>query len=138
LQYGNGGGDMTYDTTIRTETTTSRVTTRHVDFIDWDGYDFYNPKHRQGFCCSKKEGNVKQIEEKILYLWEIDANKDHCMASNYGGWPRIFKQVMCVGMVSSWPYWEPRPSVMISGTLGGEWYDWAEITGVQITPERTT
>lgn len=129
---------LKYDTTIRTVTHTDRVETVHIEQIDWD-YNFFDEKHTRGMCCNE-EGKKQQIEELIAYLklCEQFATAD-VYASSYGGWPRIWQKVLSVGMVSKWPYWEPRPSVLMTSTLGTEWFDWHSLTGAKINgnpPER--
>jgi hypothetical protein len=116
---------LTYDKTIRTRTITERMTTRHIDQIDWD-YDFNNPKHTSCLCASA-EYKAKQIEQHIAALRACESAFREgriCYIEQSGGFRNL---VLGIGMVSSWPYWEPRPSVLVESTLGPEWKDWREI-----------
>ena len=122
-----------YNTEIKTVTSTKRVTTQHTDYFDWD-YNFQDPKHTSCMCCDA-ESKKAEIQNKISYLKNVEESlkkNTKCYASNYGGWPRIWQEVIGIGMVSDWPYWEPRPCVLVHGTLGAEWYDWYHITGVRV------
>ncbi|TXH49471.1 MAG: hypothetical protein E6Q97_22655 [Desulfurellales bacterium] len=122
-----------YDTTVRTETRTSNLPTMHVRHIDWDNYPFDDPEHTQHMCCND-EGKLKRIEQLKEYLRICEQfNDKETFASNYGGWPRIWSRVIGVGMASAWPYWKPRPTVLVhSNVVGVEWYDWHSLTGAEI------
>ena len=50
------------------------------------------------------------------------------LATNYGGWPRIWHRVLRVGMGVHWPTWRPTPVIIVDGTLGHEWFDWNALT----------
>ena len=122
-----------YDTEIRTVTVATRQDTLHVDRIDWENYPFNDPDITSAMCCSDeyKAQHVEKLKE-YLRLCEQFSEKE-VYASNYGGWPRIWHKVLGVGMASKWPYWKPRPVVIVDGPLGGvEWYDWASLTGVKL------
>lgn len=124
---------LEYDRTIRTRTTTSYETTMHIDRIDWDGYDWMNPKLRSTWClpANQHEGEIEKLKNN-LRTCEQYASKE-IYATSDGGIPRFgYKRVSGVGMVSQWPYWEPRPCVFVHGTLGGEWMDWMSITSVDV------
>jgi hypothetical protein len=133
---------MTYDTTIQTRTTTERVTTVHVRYIDWD-YDFNDPRHTSCLCVSAAD-KAAHIADQIATLKMCEGFADGGVyASNYGGWPRIWHRVVGVGMVSQWPYWTPRPCVLVESTLGCEWVDWNNLTGAEVRlfdprPDRPT
>ena len=47
----------------------------------------------------------------------------------------FYHHVYSVGMGSFWPYWEPRPVVIVKGTLGAEWMDWTNISYVEVEDE---
>ena len=123
---------MNYNTTINTKTVTHRQTTVHINKIDWD-YNFNNPKHTD-CLCTDQQGKHGHIQRQVNYLaiCEEILNNKNVYASTYGGWPRIWEKVVGVGMVSAWPYWEPRPMVQVIGTLGYTWEDWNHLTGAEI------
>jgi len=120
-----------FDTSIATVTRSSRQTTVHTDYIDWDNYPFDDPKHTGCMSCDDA-GKAKRIEEQKQYLKTCETNEPGTYASDYGGWPRIWQKVLRVGMVSAWPYWEPRPCVLVDGTLGAHWIDWMSLTGAYV------
>ena len=129
-----GMRDLAYDTKVNstTNTTTTHHNTMHVDYIDWDNYLFDDPKHTHCMCCNE-DGKAARIQRQKEYLKVCEQHKDKDVyASDYGGWPRIWKKVISVGMASIWPYWEPRPTVLVSGTLGMEYIDWMSLTGAKI------
>ena len=117
-----------YDTTIQARTVIERLPTIHRDGIDWD-YPFDAPEHRAGRCCS----------EEAALVW-IETLKEHlriceqpgAFVSNYTGWPRVWHRVLVVCMASCWPYWTPRPTVIVEAILGAERYDWTSLTGAKI------
>jgi len=120
-----------FDTTTGTQTVTKRIDTLHTNWIDWDHYPFFAREHTDGMCCDD-EGKQQRVQQKMDYLRLCEQHADkEVYASNYGGWPRIWKRVIGVGMASKWPYWTPRPTVIVNGTLGTEWYDWASLTGAE-------
>lgn len=115
-----------YDTTIRTQTVVEQIQTWHRDGIDW-AYPFDDPEHTTCMC---RNDEAKKAEVEKLKGWLREVEKGgKCYVSNYGGWPRIWKEVLNVGMTSHWPYWKPRPTIAVVGTLGTEWYDWLSLTG---------
>jgi len=122
-----------FDTTVRTTTVTERHNTRHTDSVDWE-YPFDDPEHTDCMCCSD-DAKREDIEKRKEWLRQIEAtlaNGGEVYASNYGGWPRIWHRVYACGMASCWPYWRPRPTVFVDGTLGLENYDWMSLTGVEV------
>lgn len=129
-------GTMTYkpafDTTVRTTTVIERHNTMHTKAVDWNEYPFDDPSHTAGLCCNK-EGKLRAVEKwkEYLRICEWFENKN-VVASNYVGWPRIWDRVIGVGMASAWPYWKPRPTVLLQGALGVEWVDWTSLTGAEI------
>lgn len=124
-----------YDTTVKTRTYTQKETTCHTHYIDWN-YPFDDPEHTSCMRCSDK-GGKENIEKKVQWLKELDKAIEAgvvCHASNYGGWPRIYRRVRYIGMASCWPYWKPRPTVFVDSPLGGiEHYDWNSLTGIKTT-----
>ena len=129
---------LQYDRTIRSQTSTSNINTMHIDVFDWD-YDFSNPKHFSCCCYAKDRWDElvqKDVERYKGYLKMIEDNPNNCRASTYGGWPRIYQKVVGFGMASAWPYWEPRPTVLLSSTFGIEFADWKSLTGVVVDEEK--
>jgi len=58
-------------------------------------------------------------------------------ATSYGGWPRCcWGLVLRAGLAAKWPYWTPRPTVMIRTSMGSEWIDWLSLTDVREATER--
>ncbi len=124
-----------YDRNIKTVTETRPVNTMHTDWIDWDGYDFHAKEQTDCMCCDDG-GKAKRLQRQIDYLKQCEGWKERkTWASDYGGWPRIWQEVLGVGMASAWPYWRPRPVVLVSGTFGVEWFDWTSLTGVKVEGE---
>lgn len=124
---------MEYDKIIKTRTINERCETVHIDKIDWDGYAFDDPKHT-ACICRDEAGKREYIEHQKFLLRRCEQfATEEVYASNYGGWPRIWQKVFGVGMVSKWPYWEPRPCVLMDGTLGSVWEDWWHLTDVRIS-----
>jgi len=124
-----------YDTTIRETHTIKRHNTMHTDWIDWEGYDFSAKEHTDRMCCSK-DGQQERLAVQIDYLKKCEQWKDRTTwASDYGGWPRIWQEVIGVGMASAWPYWTPRPVVIVRGAIGVEWIDWMSLTGAKAEGE---
>lgn len=121
-----------FDTSIRETTVVERHATRHVDYIDWDNYPFDDPEHTRCMCGDDAEKH-RRVEQLKGYLRTCEQHKEHVVvASNYGGWPRIWQRVCGVGMVSKWPHWKPRPAVLVQSTFGLEWFDWSMLTGAEI------
>jgi len=120
-----------YETTVRTSTVTQRHNTLHTNSIDWENYPFDDREHFWRMCYDQPTRN-KCIEEKKAFLRLCEQYKaKEVFASNDGGWPRIWHRVVGVGMASAWPYWQPRPTVLIEGSLGTEWVDWTSLTGAK-------
>lgn len=115
-----------YDTTIQTrERAPERITTRHTEYIDWE-YPFEEVMVMAGCYPRPQERAARQVE--LLKKCE----GENVYATDYGGWPRCgWGRVLAVGMVSQWPYWEPRPCVLVNRTLGAVWIDWASLTDVE-------
>lgn len=124
-----------YDTTVRTTTVVQKHDTMHVDGIDWCNYPFDAPEHVANLCCDEA-GRLAEIEKQKEYLRLCEqCLEKKVLASNYGGWPRIWQRVISVGMASKWPYWRPRPTVVVMGVLGAEWIDWLSLTGAKIAED---
>lgn len=122
-----------FDTEILTTTKVERHSTLHTEHVDWDNYPFGDPGHTKCLCCSDA-GKLERLEKWKEYLRVCERCTEEgveVLASDYGGWPRIWKKVVAVGMGSFWPYWTPRPVVVVEGTLGYEWIDWTSLTGAE-------
>ena len=114
-----------YDTTVQTVTEVRKQATWHRDGIDWN-YPFDDPAHVAHMCCNG-EYKIEFIARLKRWLRELEKGGD-IWASDYGGYPRIWKRVMAIGMASCWPYWKPRPTLSLADTLGQEYCDWFHIT----------
>ncbi len=117
-----------YETEIRTKTETSRINTFHTNYIDWENFPFDDPKHT-ATLCGTDEQKSEWIERQKEYLRICEG--PNARASNYGGWPRIWHEVIQVGMASAWPYWSPRPTVLVQTFMGAEWIDFMSLTGAE-------
>jgi len=118
-----------YDTRINEITTTTKVNTLHTEYIDWVNYPFEDLSYKTNRYCSDEEyqDHINQLKQ---YLRVCERYKeDNIFASDYGGIPRIWKEVIGIGMASAWPYWEPRPTVIVNISLGVEYIDWTNLTG---------
>ena len=127
-----------FDTKIQTRTLIQQQTTWHTDYIDWN-YPFHHPENSSHFCTNE-QGKKERIDQQISYLKQIEAAlKDgkEVRSSTYGGWPRIYSEVLKIGMCSCWPFWKPRPTVLVYSTLGSETQDWNSITGVWINAKES-
>lgn len=118
-----------YSTSVQAVTERRRVNTMHTDAFDWS-YPFNDPKHTEGWCCTD-ERKAERLRVQVDRLKEIEHHGNQAVASTYGGWPRIWLPVVGFGMASAWPYWTPRPTVLLEGPLGVEWADWLSLTGVK-------
>lgn len=127
-----------YKTDVQVETVRRKHNTMHTDYIDWDSYPFDDPEHgarRSGV----EEQRLAWIEEQKAMLRQCEQYRATAVwASSYSGWPRIWHRVVGVGMASAWPYWRPRPTVLVTGPLGIEWIDWLSLTGAKVQPSRPT
>lgn len=105
----------TYDTNIKTKTIIERQNTMHLTWIDWDNYPFENDTSEPDAVEKKKE---------YLRICEQCKAKE-IRASKYNMYSQ---KVYGVCMASCWPYWKPRPTVLLKSALGGmEWVDWTAI-----------
>lgn len=123
-----------YDTTIKTTTVTKQHNTLHIEEIDWN-YPFDDPQHTASMCCSEeaKRADTARRKEWLHMVEEALASKTKVLASTYGGVPRIYHRVLMVCMASCWPFWEPRPTLIVESSIGGiEWYDWRSLTDVKL------
>jgi hypothetical protein len=110
---------------MKTKTVTVREGERLSD-IDWS-FDFQSHDWNHGGCT-----NHDCIKRSVEYLKEIESRfkaGEKVYGSSYGGWPRIWQQVVDVGMWDGWPYWKPMPSICLRGPCGVEWQQFPHITG---------
>ena len=119
---------MKYNTTIKTRTITKQIETVHIHKIDWD-YDFYRAAESM-YPNDKERKGVKAIIERLK---QCENGIGKVQITTDGGWPRCgWGEVLNVGMVSQWPYWTPRPCVLMTSTLGGSaWEDWTSISDIR-------
>ena len=113
---------------------TKTVTVREGELlgpVDWT-FDFW--KQFGGLYPSTPEAKRREIcAERVEWLRTIEfalQGRHIIMASDYGGWPRIWQPVWSVGMYDGWPYWKPVPSVQLGGPYGGEWCAFTSLTGI--------
>jgi len=117
---------LKYDKTIQTVTTIDRVRTVHIQQIDWDGYDFFAKDHLDRWLSHRDgiEGAKVEIQKRIDLLKKCSQfDSKPFRVGNYNH----TNEVIGVGMVSAWPYWESRPMVCVNGPLGAEWQDWLSL-----------
>lgn len=127
-----------YPHEITTKTSVERVNTMHTDSIDWE-YPFAAIWEESSCRCYSSDPEVKKNQQSrdislvIERLKTLEANPGRCLAgsSEYGN------KVLCVGMASAWPYWRPRPTVLVSTHMGTEWIDWMSLALVKIRKEAT-
>ena len=75
------------------------------------------------------------VNKLKIILKECEEDHNNIMISDYGGWPRIWKKIISIGMASISPYWTPRPTIIVeSGILGHEYIDWTRITDIKREP----
>ncbi len=124
---------MEYDTTIRTVTETKRLTTVHISKIDWD-YNFDDPKHTDTMGTNEegKRQRISQCENALKFVDDNWPNENLWVeaGSDY------LHRVIGIGMVSQWPYWEPRPCVLLQGAMHDEWRDWRDLRHAELRPAK--
>lgn len=119
-----------YSSEVRTTRVTEQHNTWHRSGVDWT-FPLLDLSH-VSCMCSGDDHKRKHLQQLAAWLRDIEANREYAWASDYGGWPRIWQKVEAVGMASAWPYWRPRPTVLLRGPLGTEFKDWTSLTGVEI------
>ena len=92
--------------------------------VDWS-YNFL--PHFDGYCGMDKEA---YCQEHVVRLRRLSDEPERYLVSTYGGWPRIWHELVHVGMYDGWPYWKPVPSVCTRSWLGPEWHDFSCITNI--------
>lgn len=128
--------EPSYPCVVQERTTVEKVNTMHTESFDWQ-YPFeavIRERASRSFTDSAAiDARVAQdLEMRIGFLKLIESNAGNAQVSNYGGWPRIWHDVIGFGMASCWPYWTPRPTVVMETCLGCEWVDWDSLTGAQV------
>lgn len=108
------------------------VTKREGEYlgpVDWD-YDFINDTNR--YPGIPEETRLEYLNENISWVKELDEaeNIQEYSVSNYGGCPKIWNKALKVGMYDGWPYWRPRPAVLMETWHGSEWVWWDSLTGL--------
>lgn len=123
-----------YDTTIETITRVERVPTWHTDFIDWEGFDFMDPRHTSAMTCP--EGQRQEwLKEKMALLQQIDDCPEGYVPWITSEDNLIPNMVVRKGMASFWPWWEPRPCVLVPPVVGPNYIffvDWKRIVHVEL------
>jgi hypothetical protein len=75
---------------------------------------------------------IERSGASLEMLREMAANPQGFQVTTDGGWPRMgWKKVLLVCIYDGWPYWKPGPALLVSGALGGEWYWFDSLTGVE-------
>lgn len=110
---------------MKTRTVIERVG-EYLGPVDW-AYDFRS--HFNNLCTSDA-GRDKECEKAKERLLLISESPGDYMVSTYGGWPRIWQEIVSVGMYDGWPYWKPTPSACSWSTLGSEWHSFSMITNI--------
>lgn len=102
--------------------------------VDWS-HDFESDQYFGGYCGRDKAEHIAKI---VGWLRTLSENQEGYRASTYGGWPRIFQDVIHVGMYDGWPHWKPTPSVgLYSRVLGViEWQPFYALTGIEKKAEQ--
>ena len=104
------------------------------DEVDWSFPFEENGWDQKG--CTNPE-HVRACKDRLRKLAE---NPTGYEATTDGGWPRVgWGQVLGVGMASMWPYWRPRPAVILASRMfGATWEDWLSITDIAPLKQETS
>jgi hypothetical protein len=94
--------------------------------VDWS-YDF---RSHFNTLCTNDAGRDEACEKAKERLRLISESPGKYRVSTYGGWPRIWQDIVSVGMYDGWPYWKPTPFVCSHSTLGCEWHSFSMITNI--------
>jgi hypothetical protein len=110
---------------MKTRTVTERIG-ELLGPVDWS-YDF-----RQHFGGTSDARIDELCAEAVATLRLLADHPDDYEVTTDGGWPSCgWGRIVAVGMYDGWPYWRPVPSVCISGTFGGEWSAFSNITSIK-------
>lgn len=78
---------------------------------------------------------VERARTTVETLREMEAHPERFNVTDDGGSPRFgWKRAITVSMYDGWPYWRPRPAVLVDGTLGPEWRWFNSLTGIERRP----
>jgi len=102
------------------------VNTMHVPYFDWD-YPFDDPELWSSYCSNQEQRDAMRDRIKAM-LKTIEENPDSCRAGSHD----FTYPVIGFGMASAWPYWKPRPTVIVMGHLGAEYIDWQSLKTVRV------
>lgn len=122
---------------MRFETRTERIG-ENMGPIDWS-YNFR--KHFDCYCTSDegRDEICERSKERLRTAEQRLKDGKRTLMTTYGGWPRCgWGDVIEVGMYDGWPYWQPTPSIRISGTLGAEWHSFDSFTDMRVPDEETS
>lgn len=91
--------------------------------------------YRRAACEAAARMSPKPDLEKMVLQWKnyLTCAQAGAQVTDDGGWPRMFwYDVLDVGMAATWPYWKPRPTVIVASQYGAKWMDFTTITGIQV------
>ena len=125
-----------YDTSIKSRTVRSYIDTQHTDCIDWD-FPFDDLEFVSCRCLDE-DGKKKELTRQKHRLRVCEDNiGDVDYYGKFGG----CYEVLAVGMCSRWPFWRPRPYVLVERTflssVSQEWVGWLDLPKIKIkdTPQ---
>jgi hypothetical protein len=88
--------------------------------VDWNSR--WNSETKYNCNANQKELIAKDLEMcKAIKIGDY--------ASTYGGWPRIWQEVLDIAMKVEWPLHQTDVCFLMSGPLGPHWEHWWSITG---------
>ena len=116
-----------FDTTIRTTTKIEQHRTTHTERMDWSYPFTVEELTRQS--CNSDDWNQERFEKVMQWVKQCDQWRDEDVWATNG--QTHFKVIGCC-IASGWPYWKPRPTIIINGPLGPEFIDWTSLNGVMI------
>lgn len=122
-----------YSVEIDSVVKTEPKNTLHTFEVDWN-YTFEDPKHTQSYCMTDHSCQ-RMVARKKQLLKQCEDNFGTVTVSvcDSGGY---YHEVINMGMGSFWPYWSPRPVLLVQGTLGTEWFDWMQLSNVKVEKEQ--
>ena len=120
-----------YDTVVATRTVTNQVDTKHTDYIDWD-FPFDDLVFVSCRCLEEeqKKTELARQKDRLRICAENIGNVDYY--GNFGG----HYEVVGVGMCSRWPFWQPRPYVLVKriflGSANVDYVGWLDLPRVEV------
>lgn len=97
--------------------------------------------HREGTDCGPIDWNHADFENELLTkffkisketLREIERSPEEWVVTDDGGIPRFcWCSVIAMRMYDGWPYWVPKPAVLMNGPLGPNWCFVVSLTEVR-------